>query len=75
MPETLTVGPVEFRLDDAGDVDEICVTGPDGSCAFHLEYLDDNRVWAAAYGPGGERRVVEFTARGRIRGRLAEPGA
>lgn len=49
---SIFVGATEISLNKDGTVDEIFVR-VDGNCVFHMEQMDDNFYWAAAYNDVG----------------------
>lgn len=59
------VGPrVELRKNDDGTLDEFLIYVGD-TCVYHLEQMDDDHWWMAAY-LGDERVTVSLSARGKI---------
>lgn len=47
--KTIRIGPHEIRLHNDGSVDEIVIRNAEGECVFHLEQMDDQCFWMAAY--------------------------
>lgn len=69
-------GPIEVRLDESGQVDEVLICDEHGVCLFHLERMTDNQVWVGLYPPhlrGQNKRVAFYIqADGAVSMRITE---